>query len=439
MRLREQMLLWCYIVAANLLMPLGILLGLPLFLLKEKRRKTLFRRLGFQRLPDTRGGKQPIWVHALSLGETLSCVSLMEELRQRVRDRPIYFSVSTLSAMQMASDRIGGFVDGLFYFPFDLWWSTHRVLTRISPCLVVFIETDIWPGFQYQLRRTGTPAVLVNGRLSPASYRACSRFRSLFAPALNTFHRVYPQSKTEAQRYAEIGVASDKLGRVGNLKFDVASRPPKSGGLSALRKRLGLEPADLVLLAGSTHAGEERQVIEAYAAVRKNMPGIRLIVVPRHPTRADEVVAQVKQRGWNVQTFTAIDNQKPWDVLVVDAVGVLSLLYHLAIVSFVGGSLVRKGGQNPLEAAAAGCPVMFGPDMSDFPDIAKWLKEGGAALEVSNATLLGEAWMKVLSDGAARQQMRDACLRTIEEHGGSTSLMAEEISVLTSAANRIGR
>jgi 3-deoxy-D-manno-octulosonic-acid transferase len=351
----------------------------------------------------------------------------MEELRRRIQDRPLYFSVSTLSAMQIASQRIRPLVDGMFYFPLDLWWPARRILTRIAPCLMVFIETDIWPGFQHQLRRSATRAVLVNGRLSPDSYAACLKFRSLFAPALNSFLRLYPQSTTEAQRYREVGVAAAKLGRPGNLKFDVALRTPPAGAVATLRERLGLSAADPVLVAGSTHPGEEAEVLKAFARVRGGHPEARLILVPRHPSRSEHLLAQVNQSRWNAKALSDGDGGQPWDVMVVDVMGILSTLYHLATVSFVGGSLVNKGGQNPLESAAAGCPVFFGPDMSDFPDIAEWLVQGGAAFEVSSGSGLGERWLALMNDDAECERIRKRCRRIIEEHQGATALIADEI------------
>lgn len=438
MRFRERMMLWSYIGAINVLMPLGILLGLPILLLKEKRRKTLFKRLGFQQFPATAGARRPVWVHALSLGETLSCVSLIEELRSQITDRPIYFSVSTLSAMEMASERIKPFVDGIFYFPLDLWWPAQRAIQKISPCLMVFIETDIWPGFQHLLRRSRTPAVLVNGRLSPDSYKACSRLRSLFAPALNTFATVYPQSQAEMQRYKAVGLDFAKLGGAGNLKFDVASRTANGDEVEQLREQLAVTMDDVVLLAGSTHPGEEGKVFEAFDKVRERVRGAKLIVVPRHPERGNEVASLVRQRELRVQQFTELETTTPWDVLVVDAMGMLSTLYRLASVAFVGGSLVSKGGQNPLESAAAGCPVMFGSDMSDFPDIATWLLESGAAQQVSSGAMLGQRWLEVLSDADIRKRMRGACLRVVQEHQGTTVVIATEIcTLLNRLENRV--
>ncbi|MCU0772853.1 MAG: hypothetical protein MUE94_13950 [Verrucomicrobia bacterium] len=427
MRFVEQLVLWLYIGAMNVLMPLGILLSLPYLLLKEKRRKPLLPRLGLQVFPTLATGLSPVWIHALSLGETLSCVTLVETLRQQLGSRPIVFSVSTLSAMHIAQERIRPWVDGLFYFPLDLWWPVRRALRQISPALIVFIETDVWPGFQRQVFRAGIPALLVNGRLSPDTYKACSRFRSLFAPALNGFARIYPQSESEAKRYLDVGVRPDRMGVCGNLKFDVARREPGVGELAALRQRLGLSERDVVLLAGSTHPGEEEMVIRAFEIVREQIPNAKLILVPRHPARAIGVSQLSELTRHRVHHFSQLVPAADWDVLIVDVMGVLSKLYHVASVSFVGGSLVSKGGQNPLESAAAGCPVMMGPDMRDFPDIAAGMLEAGAAQTIASASELGQQWLGCLRDVQSLDRKRKACRAFVQKYCGVTDAIVREI------------
>jgi 3-deoxy-D-manno-octulosonic-acid transferase len=172
--------------------------------------------------------------------------------------------------------------------------------------------------------------------------------------------------------------------------------------------------------------------MSAFLAVRRAHPPARLILVPRHPVRAGEVVELARRSLPHVQRYSTVDAAQPWEVLVVDVMGVLSRLYALASLSFVGGSLVRKGGQNPLESAAAGCPVFFGPDMSDFPDIARWLLEAGAARTVADGAELGARWIEVLQDEGARTAMREACRGVIAEHCGCTTAIAEEVSALIS-------
>lgn len=427
MRLREKVALWGYVGLTNVLLPIGILLALPFLLLKEKRRKTVFQRLGFQRLPVIDDANRPLWIHALSLGETLSCLKLITELRQKLPEQKIVFSVSTLSAMEIARERLAGVVDGLFYFPLDLWWPTARILKKLKPAAVVIVETDIWPGFQFQLRRNRIPSLLVNARLSPSAYRSSMKFRSIFQPALNTFNRVFPQSETEASRYLEVGMERARLGQNGNLKFDVANTAPELKALEELKLKLGLKNGERVLIAGSTHPGEEQTVLSAYRQVRDKCDGVRLIIVPRHPVRALEVKTLCVQAGWKADTFSTLNAAIAWEVVVVDVMGILSMLYQLAIASFIGGSLVSKGGQNPIEAAAAGCPVTFGADMSDFPDISKWMLEAKAAIRINSREELAAAWISIISNPDQQRVMSDRGLQVVSENCGVTSVIADEI------------
>ncbi len=294
---RQRVVLWSYQAGLHLLLPLGLVLGLPWWLTRQKRRRTLPRRLGFQRIGLPSDGPRPLWVHALSLGETLSCVTLVRQLRLRLAGRPLVFSVSTLAAREIAQQRLAGLVDRIFYFPLDLIPCVARVLTQVRPAAVVVVETDIWPGFLHALRRRGWPAFLVNGRLSPRSFRSCQRWRDLFAPALNVFTQVFPQSDGEASRYRAVGVLPERIGAAGNLKFDAAAVRSGADDLRELASQCGLGIGDRVWLAGSTHPGEEEAILEVYRRLRTECPGLRLVLVPRHPRRGPEARRCAMARG----------------------------------------------------------------------------------------------------------------------------------------------
>ena len=193
----------------NLVLPLAVLPFLPLLLLIRKRRKTLFRRLGFQCYPaESQSSSKPVWIHALSVGELLSCVPLVKELREQLPARPLYLSVSTLAAHEIATEKAGAHIDGLFYFPYDLLPSVRRCLSKIRPALFLLIETDIWPGFLMEMRRLGIPCFLLNGRLSSRSFRFSRFLSALFVPAFNTFARIYPQSCGGRETFSRSGRGS---------------------------------------------------------------------------------------------------------------------------------------------------------------------------------------------------------------------------------------
>jgi len=424
---RQQAMLRCYQAGMHSALPLGLLLGLPWLLAKTKRRRTVFRRLGFQRVGLGRDRPSPLWVHALSLGETLSCVTLVQELRRVLQDRPLVFSVSTLAARTIAEERLSQVADRIVYFPFDLAPSVWLALHGINPAMVVVIETDIWPGFQQVLQRRGIPEVLVNARLSPQSYRSCLRFQGLFAPALNAFERVFPQSDGEAARYREVGLSPAKIGSTGNLKFDAATADWSEEARRQLRAELGLRESDRLWLAGSTHAGEERVVLEVFQRMQSAVPELRLALVPRHPHRGPEVKGLCESLNLRSTLWSeGIPESEP-GVLIVDAMGKLAWLYQIADVAFVGGSLVTKGGQNPIEPAAAGKPVLFGPDMADFPDIARELLARHAAFQVMNERQLFERVKQLLAEPELGSRMGQAGKAFVDHHRGATRRVANWI------------
>jgi 3-deoxy-D-manno-octulosonic-acid transferase len=416
-----------YMAVFNLLLPLAVLPFLPFLLLIRKRRKTLFRRLGFQYYPGVnQSTSKPVWIHALSVGELLSCVPLVKQLREQLPARPLYLSVSTLAAYEIATEKAAAHIDGLFYYPYDLLLTVRRCLRKIRPALFLLIETDIWPGFLMEMRRLGVPCFLLNGRLSSRSFRFYRLLSALFAPAFATFARVYPQSAEEAKRFLALGVEAEKVCHTGNLKFDLRGPLPSSQMIVGLRQSLSLGEEDLVLLAGSTHRGEEAMIRSAFLALRQLHPDLRLLIAPRHPNRAAEIERLFANDPLRVALLSQGTHPET-DVTVVDRMGLLGGLYALANVTFVGGSLVGKGGQNPIEPAAAGKPVLFGPDMSDFPDVSRLLIEAGGAIQVRNPSDLTEQCAILLGDPQLAMEMGVRASTAVRKHQGASRQLAAEI------------
>jgi len=428
-----------YLGIVNFLAPPAVTLFLPFLMLMRKRRKTFFPRLGFQTYPGSdKVPVKPVWIHALSVGEMLSGLPLIKELRAKLPARPLYLSVSTLAAHEIAKEKAGAHVDGLFYFPYDLLFPMRSCLRQINPELFLLIETDIWPGFLAQVRRLGVPCFLLNGRLSPSSFRFSRALSALFVPAFNTFLRIYPQSQEEAQRFLDLGVEPQRIYRFGNLKFDLAGALPSSEKIAALRRDLGLDQEDRLLLAGSTHPGEEVMVRSVFLALRENLPQLKLIIVPRHPPRAAEIAGLFGQDPLRVLRFSQTP-QAPADVIVVDRMGLLGCLYALADVAFVGGSMTGKGGQNPIEPAVASRPVLFGPDMRDFPDVSRLLIEAGGAIQVQNAAELLEHCRRLLVDRGLAETMGMRARSVVDEHRGASAAIVAEVEAFLKAREARGR
>jgi 3-deoxy-D-manno-octulosonic-acid transferase len=415
------------LVFFNLLLPLGVALFLPVLLLVRKRRKTLFQRLGFQHYPEVNGsGCKPVWIHALSVGELLSCIPLLKELREQLPDRPFFLSVSTLAAYDIAKERAFAHVNGLFYFPYDLLPSVRRCLNKIRPALFLLIETDIWPCFLMEARRLRIPCFLLNGRLSPRSLKFSQSFSALFTQAFKTFARIYPQSALEREHFLSVGVEEHKISHAGNLKFDLRDPLPSSEIIAELRRGTGLREKDHVFLAGSTHRGEEAILRSTFLALRQHHPELKLLIVPRHPRRSDDIKRIFAGDPLRIALFSQGPNPEA-DVTVVDRMGLLSGLYALADVAFVGGSLVRQGGQNPIEPAAAGKPVLFGSDMSDFPEVSRLLVEAGGAIQVNNPSELTEQCSRLLADRELARAMGVRASNAVREHQGTSQRLTAEI------------
>ena len=434
LRWDERLCLGLYQLGMNVLVPPGVLALSPVLLLKKKRRATLLPRLGFQRFPKSnvlrgetvQGREKVLWVHALSVGEVLSAVPLVRALHPGIQPARLYCSASTLSGFETARDKLEGSVDGLFYFPLDLLFAVRRSLAEIHPSLFVLVETDIWPGFMAELRRQGIPSFLINARLSPSSFKRYGQGKRLFSPALNTFSRIYPQSPSDAESFKDLGVDPAKLAEPGNLKFDAAKMSGGAAEMQQLRLKLAIREGERVLVAGSTHEGEEVILRRAFLHLRQSVPGLKLIVAPRHPHRADEVQRVFAVEPLQVVLYSSLPQER-FDVVVVDEFGVLNALYGLGDLAYVGGSLVPKGGQNPVEPAAAGKPVLFGPDMSDFKDIAEAMVKEGGAIQVKNEEELLSQATRLLSDVGLGADLGARNKALVERNSGVTAKIAEDI------------
>lgn len=391
---------------------------LPLILTTGKRRRTVLGRSGLRpEIPPPAPGERRIWIHALSVGEVLSIAPLVTAFRRRHPREPVVFTASTLTGLAMARERIGPHVDGVGLFPYDLILSVRRVANRVGPRMVIMAETDLWPGFLHEMDRRGVPVVLVNGRLSDRSFSGYRRFRSFFGPLFSRFKRVCAQSAEDARRFRKLGTPADRVRVTGNLKFDQPRPDASPAALDDLRGSLGLPSDRRILVAGSTHPGEEALLAAALQTLRRSFPDLLCIVAPRHPGRAGEVAAIFREKGLSLGRLSAGGGGP--DGLVVDRMGLLARLYGLAQVAFVGGSLIPFGGHNPLEPAALARPVIFGPHMHAFREISERLLAAGGALRVTDVRSLAEAVAGLLEDPRRAARIGRQGRAVVEAHQGA--------------------
>lgn len=348
------------------------------------------------------GGEWPVpgalWVHAASVGEVRAAENFLRALSARFPGVPRLLTTTTVNGKELAL-RLG-LAETVRLAPLDRPGAVGRFIRRARPRALVLVETELWPYWLMALSAPPIPVVVVNGRISDGAFPLYHRLRGIFAPLLSRLARVGVQSPRHASRYLQLGAPPESVAITGNLKFDVPL--PDLARRPALVAAYGFSESDRVWVLGSTHPGEEAMALEAFASLRQKHPTLRLVVAPRHVERADELVRLFSNRGYRVGLRSRLSfSTGPADVLVLDTVGELAEVYGLATIVFVGGSLVRHGGQNPLEAARWAVPLIFGPHMENFREIAALFRDSRAALVIANAAELERAVSGLLDSKAA--------------------------------------
>ncbi len=412
----------------NAIQLLLLVIFLPFIIVKvaftTKYRQRVWDRLGLCLVPmDTGTGSRPrIWLHALSVGEVISSVALVNEMRRRFPEWVIIYSTSTATGERTAQQKLGGTVDFLITYPLDLFWSVHRVIKGVRPDLFVMVETDLWPNMLKGLSRRGTPILLLNGRISDASCRYYKKFSLFFHPVFSLINYFAMQSREDEEKIIQLGVSPQKIQSIGNLKFDQEPVASCEEEMEQLRKTLHMLCESRAFIAGSTHEGEEEIILSAYSKLLSAYPDLFLLVAPRDPGRADAVKKLAETHGFDMykkSELPLLAEDRKVQTVVLDTLGELSKLYALATVAFVGGSLVPERGHNILEVAAHSKPALFGPHMEDFKEVATALMKKGSAFMVNNENELAATLGLILSDPAFSQECGSKALEIIEENKGA--------------------
>jgi len=401
-------------------------------LLTGKYRRNLGPRLGLGLSARVKKiNRRVIWVHALSVGEVLSAVSLVYSLRKQYPEYELFFTTTSETGQQVARQRLASLNCRFSYLPLDLWWIVRRAVKSIGASLFVLVETDLWPNLFWCLAREGTPMVLVNGRVSDQSFPRYRRIKKFFSELFNRIAVLCMQSEEDGRRMRMLGVEPSKVKVTGNIKFDQPLNTSVAIERKQLVEELGWAPPSATWVAGSTHPGEENIILDAYTRLKEEFPKLSLILAARSQQRFSEVFSLVKQRGWQTARRSQLLGKNSrgvqLDVLVVDTIGELSGFYSLGNFAFVGGSLVDFGGHNPLEAAQRGLPVVFGPHMQNFKEIAAILRESGGGFQVSTEAELYEQIRSWLVDPAKCRQEGTKAQGALEPHQGAVARNIEII------------
>lgn len=398
---------------------------LVVILLRSKYRRRFWQRLGlgllFTAFRKRGGERKTIWIHGLSVGEVTSALPLVAGIRNRFPDAFLFFSATTDSGAKVAAQLLSGSTDLLIPFPFDLLPVTSLFVRIVRPDLFILVETDFWPNILHTLHRQNIPAMVVNGRVSQKSFGSYRSFSFFFRPMFLTFRHLCMQTENDRANMMALGVPPERIHTLGNLKFDTPLIV--NSGANSVEPPLALPDNGLLLVAGSTHQGEEEIILSAYLRLRADFPHLFLLIAPRDVSRGKEIQATAEAKGVTTIRRSQKSGMREGKdtfsrLLILDTIGELAACYRFADIAFVGGSLIRKGGHNPIEPAIMGAPVLFGPHMEDFAEISQELLTAGGAKRVGGEASLVQTAGDWLADDKSRKDAGLAALRCVERQQG---------------------
>ncbi len=413
---------------------LGLVLTLPYYLLRfRKYLPSIRERLGFV---DSEKDGPTVWVHAVSVGEVKAVDSLLDGLRRQFPRKRIVISTTTATGRALALKRSD--LDRVIYFPLDFPGVVRRCLDRIRPDLIVVAETEIWPNFMRECDRRKIPVFMVNGRISDRSYKQYRLTRRWLGRILEKYHILGMQSDMDADRIRSIGAPRDKVVVFGNLKYDQRASARELDSVFETT----LNRSQPLIVAASTAAEEEPLVLEAYRQLRETRAGLKLLIAPRLPERFAEVERMLQSSGLSYVRRSALTPEtEPPDILLLDTIGELTAVFEYATLVFMGGTLVPRGGHNVLEPALFSKPVIFGPHMENFRDMARTFLDRRAAIQVADVDALVRHIRTLLDSPAAAAEMGRNAHQLVEKNRGATARFLETVrlSLESGGQREIGR
>jgi 3-deoxy-D-manno-octulosonic-acid transferase len=426
----------------SLLLGLGFVLLLPRLLLDAWRHGKYVSGLG-ERLGNLEKfdhGQPIIWLHCVSVGEVQGARPLVQAIRREFPNHSIAVSTVTITGQRLAREIFKDEAKRIFYFPIDWRWTVRRVLKIVRPSLVLIMETELWPNFLRECRQQSTPVAIVNGRLSEVSFKRYKLVRPFFARVMNCLDLAVMQTEPDAARMRSLGLKSERTLVSGNMKFDAGLPDPANQVIKDLAARFHLGDEEPVLLAASTHEPEERIVLEAFSRLRAStgLGALRLIIAPRHPERFATVAALLDglELSWVRRSVPPASTDERAQVILLDSIGELRLLFPLASVVFVGGSIAPIGGHNVLEPAAAGACIVTGPHTKNFDEIVKIFTAEEALVQFASANVndaaavLADVCAKLLRDPERRRELGTRARTLVEENRGATDRTIQLLKTL---------
>ena len=364
--------------------------------------------------------RHPVWVHAVSVGEVLAVEKFLHLLLKERPELQVVLTTVTPTGQRIAKSWENGRLS-VFYFPFDFRFAVRRFFQTFKPKLLLLVETEIWPNVIREARTRGIPVGIVNGRLSERSFRAFKRFRWIFAPVFKTVTLFLVQTEKNRARWVELGVSPEKVTVTGNMKLDALDWDGSwEKEREPLREAWGIQPADQVLMGGSTHPGEDEMLLRVLRLFREERIPLKLVLAPRHVERSRRILEEVEREGFRgILMSEAAPPPPSYDVLILDKLGELRKLYLAADIVVMGGSFVPHGGQNPAEPAVTGRALLHGPWVNNFEELYQRLDEAGGSLRTDGEPQLILALKRILPNRAERQTMGRRAFEVLEKLRGA--------------------
>lgn len=419
-----------------ILSPLMVIYLLWRLVIQGKSRDGFGQRLGF--MPKMPTGEQDrIWVHAVSVGETVAARPILKEIKNQFPKSPLILSSTTKAGHGLATKSVPE-ADAAIYFPLDIPCAMTRSFNRIHPRLILTVETELWPNFFQLAKLRGIKTAIVNGRIAGKTLKNAAKMHFLYKWVLSNVDLFCMQTDLDAQHVISMGADPEHVKVVGNTKFDQTLPDDAVTRVQALRKLMSYPEGTNLFVAGSTNPGEDEPVLDAYLLAKEKIPGLQLLIAPRQIERGDEIAELAKARGLNAVCRSSLseDSQAPeGSVVILNTIGELAIAFGLATVAFVGGSLIPKGGHNILQPLAWGKPVFFGPYMHKSKDSAELALSNQIGFQISDSKELGDGIITLMQDPERRKQISEKALEVMQQNRGAATRTAKAIAQLMESRN----
>ncbi len=373
--------------------------------------------------------KKTIMLHGVSVGEIVSLENLIKKIKQNYPNHKLILTTGTLTGQELAKKKYSDFADFITYFPLDIYSAVDKFLTKINPEVILIAETELWPNFAFCAKEKNIPLYIINGRISDKSFSTYLKLKKFFKIILDSYTGIFCQSELDKQRFISIGADENKVEVMKNLKFEIEKKYcdinlfPEKNLNSNTRAHL-----PKVLIAASTHKGEDEIVLKTYKKLKSKIKSLRLIIAPRHLTRLDEVCKLTKKyKKFKTGFRTKNDNLEKNDILILDTLGELSKIYSQTDIAFIGGSFNKTGGHNPLEATIYSKPVVSGPSIKNFRDIYSLLTRGKAAFVVKNEKEFYDILEKLLTQEIFYKTTTNNCANSFSSQQGALNFVINKL------------